>query len=241
MMIFRIIKPFFLIAMRIVSIIVYLATILSAFGGSINPDYLTLPSLLCLAAPYFACFTIVLIIFWAFYRKIIFCGLGIVTIIICLTPLSDTFPLGAARKPTPGGQKFKVLSWNVIHTRDLRQPEYPGNRAVEYMINSGADIITLAELRGFDKKEMPNFTDELRDSLFTVYPYHDGLGSTDIKILSKYPVRRLDRISFTRHGFARYDFFEVNFPQDKRLIVGMVHLYSYGLSEDERKVVTEIN
>lgn len=240
-MIGSLIKPFFLIGMRIVSIIVYLATIISAFGGSVNPEYLALPSLLCLAAPYFALFTVVLIIFWVIFRKIFFCGLGILTIILCLTPLSDTFPLGASRKPTPGGEKFKIMSWNVIHTRDLRQPLYPGNRAVEYMINSGADIISLVELRNFDPSEMPNFTNSLRDSLFAVYPYHAGLKTNDIKILSKYPVKRLDRISFTKLGSVRYDFFEVSFPKEKKLVVGMVHLFSYGLSEEERRVVTEIN
>lgn len=240
-MVWKIIKPFLLIGLRVLSLLVYLATIISSFGGSINPDYLTLPSLLCLAAPYFAIFTIMLIFIWAFFKKIIFCSLGIITIIICLTPLSDTFPLGAARKESPGSQKFKIMSWNVIHTKDLRQPEYPGNRAVEYMINSGADIITLMELRYFDINEMPHFTNELRDSLFRIYPHREGLKGHDIKILSKYPVRRLDRLSYSSAGDIRFDFFEVSFPEEKKLVVGVVHLYSYGLSEDERKVVTEIN
>lgn len=240
-MIGKIVTPFLLMAMRIISVIVYLTTIVASFGGSINPEYLTFPSLLCLATPYFAILTLVLIVFWAFFKKIFFCGLGILTLLICLTPLSDTFPLGASRKGIPGGEKFKIISWNVIHTRDLRQPDFPGNRAVEYMINSGADIICLAELREFNEHEMPNFTESLRDSLFSVYPYHSGLTSTDIKILSKYPVSRIDRIGYTNIGNCRYDFFEVNFPEEKRLVVGMVHLYSYGLSDEERKVVTEIN
>lgn len=239
MFISKILSPFLFLALRIVSFVVYLATIVAAFGGTINPDYLTFPALLSLAFPYFAILSIVFIIFWALTRKIIFCGLGIITIIICLTPLSDAFPLGSPRKPS-GNQTFKIISWNVIHAQDIRHPEAPGNRAIDYMINSGADIICLAELREFNKKEIKNFTPSLRDSLFEAYPFHAGLTSTDIKVLSKYPVKRLEKMN-NEGGICRFDFFQVDFPDSKELIVGMVHLYSYGLSEEERMVVTEIN
>lgn len=240
MLAIKILSPFFFMAMRIVSIIVYLATIIAAFGGRINPEYLTFPSLLCLALPYLAILSIVLIIFWAIFRKIFFCGLGIATIVICLTPLSDSFPLGSSRNPDGKGQLFKIISWNVIHTQDLRIPDFPGNRAVNYMIESGADVICLTELRYFDPHEMPNFTKSLKDSLFSAYPYHAGKNGLDIKILSKYPVERLDRTRIDEGGNCRFDLFKIRFP-DNELLVAMVHLYSFGLSEEERNVVTEIN
>ena len=68
-----------------------------------------------------------------------------------------------------------------------------------------------------------------------------GLNSTDIKVISKYPVKRLEKIGYDSKGMARYDFYEFNFPKEKKLVVAMVHLYSYGLSEEERMVVTDIN
>lgn len=240
MLIAKIISPFFYMAMRILSIVVYIATIIAAFGGNINPAYLTFPSLLCLAFPYLAIFTILLVIFWALSRKIIFCAFGILTVILCLTPLSDAFPLGSPRLKEGDGQTFKIISWNVIHTRDIRHPEYPGNRAVEYMIKSDADVICLAELLNFSGNEIPNFSASLQDSLFKAYPYHAGLNTTDIKVLSKYPVERLKKISYDNLGNCRFDFFEISFPKNK-LVVAMVHLYSYGLSEEERQVVTDIN
>ena len=237
----KIISPFFFLAMRIISLVVYVATIVAAFGGRINPDYIAFPSLLSLVFPFLAIFSIVLIVFWAIFRKIFFCALGIVTVVICLTPMSVALPLGSSRSPSGDGRIFKIISWNVIHTEDLRQPDYPGNRAVEYMIASEADIICLAELRNFSASEMPNFTQSLKDSLFSVYPYQAGIKEkSDIKILSKYPVERLEKISYDNNGNCRFDFFNVKFPENE-LIVGMVHLYSYGLSEEERLVVTEIN
>ena len=239
MLIAKIVSPFFFLAMRIISFVIYLATILAAFGGRFNPEFFSLPALLCLAFPYLACATILLAVFWAFCKKIVACALAIVTIIICLTPLSVAFPLGSAREPSGENPVFKIMSWNVIHTLDLRQPDNPGNRAVDYMINSGADVIGLVEMKNFSD-ELAKTPKALKDSLFKTYPYRDGLNSTDIKILSKYPLSRLQRILKEENGNCRYDFFNIKFPGNRELIVGVVHLFSFGLSDEERQVVTEI-
>lgn len=241
MLALNIIKPFLFIAMRIVSVLVYLLTIGAAFGGMVNPDYFTFPSLLCLAFPYFSFLTIFLIIFWAVFKKIFFCALGVFTIVICLTPLSDAFPMGSRREPSGNGEIFKIISWNVLHTNDIRQQDTLGNRAVEFMINSGADVICLTELRNFSEPEKRNMTPAQRDSLYSIYPYKAGVSSTDIKVLSKFPVERMQKMHIDATGVCRFDFFRIKFPENKDLIVGMVHLYSYGLSEKERMVVTEIN
>lgn len=240
MLITKIISPFFFLAMKILSTIVYIVTIIAAFGGRVNPDYLSFPAILCLAFPFFAIFTIVLTILWGLFRKIIFCALGIFTIVICLTPMSEAFPLGSTRIPVNPQNTFKIISWNVLHAEDIRQPEYPGNRSIEYMVNSQADIICLAELKDFFSSEIPNFSQSLKDSLFSTYPYREGITTSDIKILSKYPVERLGKIHFDSLNESRYDFFKVSFPNHE-LIVAMVHLYSYGLSDSERLVVTDIN
>lgn len=187
-----------------------------------------------------AILTMLLTIFWACWKKIIFCSLGILTIIICLSPLSVAFPLGHSRTPEKGALTFKIMSWNVIHTNDLRNPDYPGNRAVEYMINSGADIIGLAEVRDF-KTDFTRLSKGLQDSLNRTYPYRDGVIDTDVKILSKYPVERLYSTYMGRiKGPWKFDFFKIFLPDNHELVVGMIHLFSYGLSENERKVVTDI-
>lgn len=241
MLITKIISPFFFLAMKIVSIIVYFLTIFAAFGGKVNPQYFSFPALLCLAFPYLAILSILLVIFWACVRKIFFCALGIITIVLCLTPLSAVFPLGSARTPDNSGQVFKIISWNVLHLQDTRVPGSPENRTINYLIDSDADVICLTELNDINSKYIKNFTEEQKKSLFAIYPYNAGLNSTDIKVLSKYPVKRLEKISFDNIGNCRFDFFEINFPEDKKLVVGMVHLYSYGLSEEERMIVTDIN
>ena len=80
-MLFKVIRPFFFIVMRIFSWCVFLLTLISAYGGIVNPFLMTLPALLCLALPYLAILTILLTVFWIFNRKIILSALGVGTII----------------------------------------------------------------------------------------------------------------------------------------------------------------
>lgn len=239
MMSLPIISPIFRLAMRILSIVVWLLTALAAYGGKFNPEYLTIPAVLCLALPYLVILSVLLIIFWAVTRRIIFAIIGVVVIILCIEPISQAIPLNSSKKPEEGQQTFKIISWNVLHTDDIRKPDSPTNRAVEYMVNSGADIICLAEMNNFSPQELKKASPALIDSLMRLYPYRAGLSSTDIKILSKYPVERSGVSDISEYGRQRFDLFKVNLP-GHILNVGMVHLYSYDLSEEERQVVTEM-
>lgn len=231
------IGPVFRIAMRALSVIVWLLTIASAYGGKVNPDYFTIPAVLCLAFPYLAVLSVILIVFWAFNKKIIFTAIGVIALAACMGQMKNVFPLGASSKPESGQQTFKIMSWNVLHTDDIRKPDYPGNRAIEYIINSGADIVCLAELENFSNSELKNASPTLIDSLIRAYPFRAGRSSSDIKVMSKYPVDRVDIIPLD--GRPRFEFFKVNLP-GHRITVAMTHLSSYDLSEEERQVVTEI-
>lgn len=226
--------------MRIISVIVFLLTIISAYGGKMNPDYLTFPAVLCLALPYFAILTGVLIIFWLIQRKVIFTALGVLTLVACAAPLALAFPLSSGKSAQEGSRTFKIISWNVLHTDDIRKPDYGSNRAVEFMINSDADVICLAELLNFSPAELKKASPQLIDSLIRKYPFRAGLSTTDIKVLSKYPVSQIG-LTDTRGGNQpRYDFFKVNFPGGNILNIGMVHLYSYDLSPEERNVMKDM-
>lgn len=234
------INPVFRMVMRIVSVIVFLLTIISAYGGKCNPEYITIPAIMCLALPYFACVTIILTVFWAIIKRFFFMALGVLTIVACSGPLSVAMPVHFPKHAEEDAQTFKIISWNVLHTNDIRKPESDTNRAVEYMIDSGADVICFAELNNFGPQELKKASPTLIDSLIRTYPFRAGLSTTDIKIMSKYPVDRTGQSLISETGHHRFDFFKVHFPGGKILNVGMVHLYSYDLSEEERQVVKEM-
>lgn len=233
-------NPLLRLVLKILSVIVFILTILAAYGGKCNPEYMTIPAVLCLGFQYLACLTVVITVLWALSGRFIFTGLGVLTIVACLTPLSQVVPVKFSKNAAEGETTFKIISWNVLHTNDIRQPDSHTNRAVEYMIESGADVICLAELNNFSSNELKNASPALIDSLMRTYPFRAGLSSTDIKILSKYPVDRSGQSLAGEKGSHRFDFFKVHFPGGKVLNVGMVHLYSYDLSEEEREVVKDM-
>ena len=181
-----------------------------------------------------------LILYWIFTQRFIFAALGVLALVACGGPLSLAFPLGSSKTAEEGKQTFKIMSWNVLHTDDIRKSDYPGNRAVEYMIGSGADIICLAELNNFSSTELKKATPTQIDSLIRIYPFRAGLSTTDIKVLSKYPVDRTGVSYLSQSGRHRFDFFKVHFPGGKKLDLAMVHLYSYDLTEEERNVMKEM-
>ncbi len=59
-----VVKPIVKTILRIVSIVIFILTVFAAYGGRFTPDFFTLPSILCLAAPYLAVTTLVISILW---------------------------------------------------------------------------------------------------------------------------------------------------------------------------------
>lgn len=232
-------NPIVTAVFQVLSACIYVLTIISAYGGRVNPEHLATPSLLCLFMPYLGLLTVLAVIAWAIRRKIIFTAAGVLTLIACIPSLSQACPMGHERSVKEGQSTFTVMSWNVLHTQDIREPEANGNRAIEYMIDSQVDIICLTELTNLST-ELRNATPEMREMLFSAYPNVAGTDDTDIKMISKYPAEKIDVYPSDFKGRRRFDFFEVTLPGDRKVLIAMVHLYSYGLSEEERNVVTEI-
>lgn len=233
-----VIGPIFRLALKIVSILVWALTIFAAYGGRFNTEYFSLPAVICLALPYLAILSGILIIYWLITRKLIFAALGILAIIACIDPLSLTFPLNSPKKHAPGVPSFKIISWNILHTEDLRKPDYQGNRSIEFLVRSGADIICLAELDNFTT-DLQNVSAQLKDSLFNIYPYRTDKTQNDLKVLSKYPVEPIDNSDIASFGDRRFDFYKIDYPRHP-LTVCVTHLYSYDLSEEERQIVSDI-
>lgn len=240
-----VISPIVRTCLRIVSWAIYAVTLLAAFGGHINPDHLTLPSILVLVLPYLALLTFIISLAWFATRHLITGALGIAAILIGWSGIGASFPLSLPDKAPEGAKTFRILTFNSLHLDDIERPDAPGNRAANFLINCGADIICLQELVNWDDpKEIHNFSEGLRDSLFAVYPYRAGLpaeGHGDLKVLSKYPVTLVPGVAdLTEYVSNRFAYFRVDIDGTRIGLVNM-HLTSYSLTEKERNVITDIH
>ena len=112
------VNPLLRMALRIISIVVFILTLISAYGGKCNPEYLTIPAVLCLGFPYFVILTALLSLAWILMHRLFFSLLGVLTLLACAAPMSVAVPFKFSKTASPGEQTFKIISWNVLHTDD---------------------------------------------------------------------------------------------------------------------------
>lgn len=243
-----IISPIIRICLKIISIVLFIVTIAACYGGKVNPEYMTVPSVLVLALPYLAIATLLTGIAWLLNGKIIMAAAAGVTIFIGWGTLKDVTPIGFSKSAKDETRTFRLMTFNCLHLADTAHMDAPGNRAIKFLAESGADIICLQELVNFeDPIELHHWSRGLIDSLYTAYPYRaSGTRSGyDLKILSKYPVKTVPVKSKNQEDdeywlpHRRWALFEVDINGFKLPIVNF-HMTSYELSEPEREVLTEI-
>lgn len=237
-----IIKPALRIAAFVLSIIVYALTILAAYGGRFNTDFFTFPAVLTLGLPYLAMASLIITVIWFCFRHIFAGGLGVLAIIISWGPISSACPLGSSKTASDGAQTFKLMTFNMIHGWDQEGKQSDRNRTVDYIINSGADIVCLQEVIKFAPGgDIPNFTDEQFEQIKKIYPWQVGDPSNDMKVLSKYPIVFENGYNYINGDFdkKRYTFYKLNI-NGHRLTLINVHLLSFMLTPQERDVVTNI-
>ena len=144
--------------LRIASFILFLLTILAAYGGRINPEYIMFPSALTLALPYFAISTLVVTVAWLCAGRWFTAAIGVLALVAAWNPISTAMPLRFSSKPTDPNYTFSLLTYNILHGQDQQDPQMrSGNRSFQYVLDSNADLVGLQEVINIDDKyEVPN-------------------------------------------------------------------------------------
>ena len=235
------IKTALTLAGKIISPLIFLLTILASYAGYINPLLWATPSVLVLVFPYVSILTIIVTAIWALRRKIMMTAMGVITIVICLPAIGQIFPLHFPKKAEAGEKTFTLMTWNVLHTDYQETPDCGYNRAVNYILKSGADIVCLQELYTLDGRDLRYYTPAMGDSIKAVYPYSASTTKvSDVKVLSKYPVKILTDSRTDHEGRTRRFFlFEVNID-GRPLTLCVTHLMSYSLTTEDREILQHI-
>lgn len=240
------VSPVLRIILKILSFILFAVTLLATFGGKMNPEFMTVPSVLVLALPYLAVATFIVGVIWLFANSFIMPAAAAITIIVGWGTLKDVTPVAFSKTPYNADSTFRIMSFNCLHLADTTKSDLPGNRAIKFLAESEADIICLQELYNLeDASEIHHWSRGLIDSLYAAYPYRAGTTDNDLKVLSKYPVRMLgikckdqEDDEFWRPR-RRWRLFEVDINGFKLPIMNF-HMTPYSLTDSEREVITEI-
>ena len=232
---------------KILTVFLYFATILSAYGGYFNPVWWTLPAIGVLVFPYFAMATLIVSVCWLIYRKFIIGALGIGVLLACGPTFTEALPFRLSNEPINQGNTFKMVTFNSLHMRDTKDPQgvewVPEptpeiNRSLEFLINSGADFICLQELYGFGQPEIAKKYQKQIDDFLNIYPYTSKDRGREVEFASKYPFEQIDVKLGENVKYGSCAAYKLKIDGHQLTVVN-VHLPSYLLSEKERQIITE--
>ncbi len=217
---------FTLYSIAAANILVIAALCLTGYAGYVDPTVHPTFEVLTLAFPLPLLLNLAFLLFWlvAHYK---FAWIPIAGFLICASPVRNYCPLNFSKEAP--GDGFKVMSFNanIFHyNHDIAKLPNP---AVDYLYDSGADIICLQEAT------MQKNQKELLGKLQQLYPYYEyekHHTHERIAVLSKYPIVKHEQIPLDIKKNLCGAFY-IEMGSDTLLVVNC-HFESTGLSAKER-------
>lgn len=232
---FNPLRPILRSVLRVLSIILFILTLASAYGGYIPPYIWSTPSILTLALPWFAGATLVVGLAWLATGGLITAAMAGATLVASWGPVSTAVPLGHKRTADPDKKQFSIVSYNALYGADLELPEYAGNRAIEYILSTDADVVCLQEINTTTLASIAKKHAHLADSLSRRYPHIGSDPSGTLLCLSRYPLNHVATSEYPGEA----DVYSLKIDGQK-LIIANVHLTSYALTPTERNIIAQI-
>lgn len=226
----------------VVNVLLTLITIMSAYGGTVNPQTSALPGILALMFPVFVGATLLtLAINFIWCRKAIW--INGFSILMILGPISTYCPLNVFRPSVKeleadSANVFKVMTYNVYGMLPFENGESKeGNQTLQTILEADADIVILQEAGSIFWEGSFGRSESQHRLLERRYPYHsvDGRG---IAVLSKYPYREIavENPDPYQLDLNRYDMDVMG----KELTIFNVHMQSIGLTRSDRDLFLQI-
>lgn len=217
----------------VATLLLYAATAISCYGGTVSPMISPFFSVLVIGMPIMVTLSAIVTITWFCTGHWIVGSFGVAMFILCASPIRMWFPMHSEQEASPGAPVIKIMTWNTLHGADLEKPEYKGSRMMETVLKEDPDVVCLQELFGFEERLMSHFSQSTLDSLMARYPYRLGDGTYDLRILSKYPLRHIYFGSAYHFTLAEYFTVKVG---GREFAMANVHLPSFALDENEKTI-----
>lgn len=237
------------------NILLAIMTILSAYGGVVDPEVSTLPAMVAMTFPIWLALTILTLFADLFLNR----GMALIqsaVIVVCIGPILSFCPLNISRNnltPEEKERSFTLLSYNVFglqdyrHTDELRstydtipmkreRDKGISNPTLSWIISQDRDIVCLQEFDFYVSKDKRYITRELYDSICRQYPYR-VIGVKN-GILSKFPLYPVNLPKLgSQTAFHLGAIAEI---QGHRTLLISAHLQSIGLEASDKELYREI-
>ena len=230
------------LVLKILTYLIYGVTLLTAYGGYMNPTLFTLPSMGVIFFPYLALLSLITAIIWLIRRQFITGCIGIGILMACGPTFTDAVPFKFQKTASNPNKTFKMATFNCLHLKDIKKSKSGVkkgyNRSLHFLIHCGADFVCLQELYDFKRNNVSEKYKKQVDSLFKIYPYISTDANKEIEFISKYPFKTLPIKLPGDIKYGSVGAYELEIDNNPITVIN-VHLSSYMLSELERNIITE--
>lgn len=224
---------------RIISIIAAFVLLFSAYGGRVNPNIWTLPSMATLALPVIALCVLVLLAVLALFRQWRSAAVLFGALLLSWPTLRLISPLNLFHpEADPDKVQLKVLTMNVTQFNwvDGDKP----NKSMRYILDQNADVVVIQEgLVDFSYEQLEPVKPMLKE-LYKKYPYRKK-AFFDVGILSKYPYTEVKSSALDKEKLNYFiKAWDVQAPGGDIRVVSM-HLSSLRFTQNDSKIIESMN
>ena len=228
-----------------ISIILVLLLIASAYSDLISPEKYILFAYLGLAFPILLFANICFLAYWLLTKKWLQTFILIAAFALCWKPITVFCPLHLKTQIQTQEDIIKVLSYNVMSFAYKDHTKESPNKIINYIAESGADIVCLQEYMVSTPNNLMNSGDVAK--ALPMYPYIAEIifSSTEnnrykygLAVFSKFPITKSQRIPFpsTYNGSSIH---EIN-VRGRNVVVVNNHLESFKLTAEDRSKYSDI-
>ena len=219
------------------NVLVVILFIVAAYSDRVSPEKNVLFSYLGLGFPIFCVLNFLFMLYWLFLAKWKYLLIGVCAFLICWGPVCRYFPLHAKVSTIPQENVLKVLTYNVMSFAYKNHTENSPNRIIQYIANSGADIVCMQEY--MESKSEDHLSSKRIAKALSMYPYRSVLRLTSnkyqsigIAVYSKYPITQTRKVKYDS-PFNGSSIHEIN-VNGKTLTLINNHLESFKLTAEDK-------
>ncbi|MBR5685506.1 MAG: endonuclease/exonuclease/phosphatase family protein [Muribaculaceae bacterium] len=225
---------------RLIAILASFALLFAAYGGRVDPNIWTLPSLATLALPAVAIVALVLLILLAVFRQWQACAVIFGALLLSWPTLRLIAPVNLFNvKADPEKTQLSVLTMNVEEFNWQKGDTKP-NKSLRYILDQDADIVVIQEgLVYFPFEKLKNVTPMLNE-LYKKYPYRKK-HYYDVGIISKYPFIEVESPVLAQDTLNYFiKAWDVDAPGGELRVVNM-HLSSLRMNKNDNRIIDSMN
>lgn len=225
----------------IANIFVAILLILGAAAWYIAPSKFILPSYIGLGFPVVIIINIIFLTIWLISRKWKYAIALSILFVILYAPISAYFPINITGQSVPDNS-IKILTYNVSNFNWKTGKEARNNPLIEYIANSGADIVCMQEFFIAKNKNKQSIISESElNKIMKDYPYRSitplsankgAKNNFGLAIYSKYPIKKSKEIPLkSAYNGAAYYELDIN---GKKISLFNNHLESNKITPEDK-------